>query len=296
MSRATEVDLAVAFIKTTGLRLLLPDLQAATREQGRPQPSVRVLTSDYLDITDPEALRLLLLLQEQGAEVRVFVTAGEQLPPEGLHLRQVCPMASWWKGRPSSGPATSAARRCRTGLEWNYRVVYPGDRGFLEARQRFDEIFVPRQDSCLVGRVDRVLREAARPAAAIAVAPGSHEQEAPPEPTEIQQASACSPPRNPRSRVPARSRRPRHGPWQDLARCVRCRPCKRAPRSVRCPPGRDPCQAAATFVRIRPRARVGYYMGRSRDAEVDVLCASVQTLGRAVNIWSGSPRSTSTMW
>jgi hypothetical protein len=29
MSRATEVDLAVAFIKTTGLRLLLPDLQAA---------------------------------------------------------------------------------------------------------------------------------------------------------------------------------------------------------------------------------------------------------------------------
>ena len=28
---------------------------------------VRVLTSDYLDITDPEALRLLMLLQEQGA-------------------------------------------------------------------------------------------------------------------------------------------------------------------------------------------------------------------------------------
>ena len=35
---------------------------------------VRVLTSDYLDITDPEALRLLLLLQERGAEVRVYST------------------------------------------------------------------------------------------------------------------------------------------------------------------------------------------------------------------------------
>ncbi len=32
---------------------------------------VRVLTSDYLDITDPEALRLLRLLQKRGAEVRV---------------------------------------------------------------------------------------------------------------------------------------------------------------------------------------------------------------------------------
>ena len=69
---ATQTDLAVAFIKTTGLRLLLPDLEAMV-ETGAPQ-RVRVLTSDYLDITDPEALRLLLLLQERGAEVRVYTT------------------------------------------------------------------------------------------------------------------------------------------------------------------------------------------------------------------------------
>ena len=30
-----------------------------------------------MDITDPEALRLLLLLQERGAEVRVYTTAQE---------------------------------------------------------------------------------------------------------------------------------------------------------------------------------------------------------------------------
>jgi hypothetical protein len=27
------------------------------------------------------------------------------------------------------------------GLEWNYRVVYPGDAGFLDARQRFEALF-----------------------------------------------------------------------------------------------------------------------------------------------------------
>ena len=27
------------------------------------------------------------------------------------------------------------------GLEWNYRVDYPGDDGFLEARARFEELF-----------------------------------------------------------------------------------------------------------------------------------------------------------
>jgi SAM-dependent methyltransferase len=66
---ATQADLAVAFIKATGLRLLLPDLESMVDASAPRQ--VRVLTSDYLDITDPEALRLLLLLQERGAEVRV---------------------------------------------------------------------------------------------------------------------------------------------------------------------------------------------------------------------------------
>ncbi|MFD1692220.1 hypothetical protein ACFSHR_13950 [Azotobacter chroococcum] len=70
---ADEIDLAVAFVKTTGLRLLLPDLLAAlgrAGEEGYPGPAarVRILTSDYLDITDPDALRRLMLLQEQGAQ------------------------------------------------------------------------------------------------------------------------------------------------------------------------------------------------------------------------------------
>ena len=43
-------------------------------------------------------------------------------------------------------------------------------------------------------------------------------------------------------------------------------------------------QAAETFLRIRPRSRVGYYMGHRRDVEVDVLCASVQTLGRTAHL------------
>jgi hypothetical protein len=54
---ATQADLAVAFIKTTGPRPLLPALESMV-EAGVPTRA-RVLTRDYLDITDPEALRLL---------------------------------------------------------------------------------------------------------------------------------------------------------------------------------------------------------------------------------------------
>ena len=87
MARATEIDIAVAFIKTTGIRLLLPDLLAALEPPcGSTSPTrrVRVLTSDYLDVTDPEALRLLLLLQDQGGEVRVEESVdGMVKPPAG---------------------------------------------------------------------------------------------------------------------------------------------------------------------------------------------------------------------
>ena len=64
IARSSEIDLAVAFIKTTGLRLLLPDLRSALSpdEQSTRRPArLRVVTSDYLDVTDPDALRRLLL-------------------------------------------------------------------------------------------------------------------------------------------------------------------------------------------------------------------------------------------
>ncbi|MBH3341496.1 DUF3427 domain-containing protein [Pseudomonas mendocina] len=49
-------------------------------------------------------------------------------------------------------------------------------------------------------------------------------------------------------------------------------------------------QAAETFVRIRTGLRVGFYMGQQRDSQVDVLCASVQTLGRVEHLERFSPK------
>jgi superfamily II DNA or RNA helicase len=43
-------------------------------------------------------------------------------------------------------------------------------------------------------------------------------------------------------------------------------------------------QAASTFLRIRPTARVGFYIGQQRDTAADVLCASVQTLGKDAHL------------
>jgi superfamily II DNA or RNA helicase/SAM-dependent methyltransferase len=277
MSRATEVDLAVAFIKTTGLRLLLPDLQAALESKtGR---KVRVLTSDYLDITDPEALRLLLLLQEQGAEVRVFVTAGGSFHLKAYIFARLSD-GDVVEGAAFVGSSNISRQALQEGLEWNYRVVYPPDRGFLEARTRFEEIFSHDRTVALSDAwIESYEKRRIPPPRA--VAPGSHEQEAPPEPTAVQRAALAA-------LHETRQQGFRRGvvvlatglgkTWLAAFDAAQL-----SARRVLFVAHREEilAQAAATFVRIRPRARVGYYMGRSRDAEVDVLCASVQTLGRA---------------
>ncbi|MFD2450775.1 DEAD/DEAH box helicase family protein [Ideonella paludis] len=286
MSSATEIDLAVAFIKTTGLRLLLPDLQAALEsESGR---RVRVLTSDYLDITDPEALRLLLLLQEQGAEVRVFVTAGSSFHLKAYIFTRLSE-GNLVAGTAFVGSSNISRQALQEGLEWNYRVVYPGDRGFLEARTRFEEIFT---HSRTVALSDAWIEsyENRRVPPPRSVAPGSHEQEAPPEPTAVQKAALAA-------LTETRQQGFRRGvvvlatglgkTWLAAFDAAQL-----SARRVLFVAHREEilAQAAATFLRIRPAARVGYYMGRSRDAEVDVLCASVQTLGRAEHLERFSPQ------
>jgi len=283
---ATQADLAVAFIKTTGLRLLLPDLESMV-DAGAPQ-RVRMLTSDYLDITDPEALRLLLLLQERGAEVRVYTTQDGSFHLKAYIFAKLDQQVLA-AGTAFIGSSNISRQALRDGLEWNYRVVYPGDSGFLEARQRFEELFahaktVPLSDTWIEAYEQRRLPPSR------SIAPGSHEQEAPPEPTTVQHEALAA-------LAASRDSGYRRGlvvlatglgkTWLAAFDAVRM-----GARRILFVAHREEIlgQAAATFVRILPRKRVGYYTGRSRDADVDVLCASVQTLAKAEHLGRFAPQ------
>lgn len=50
---ATEIEITVSFIQRSGLNLLYEPFKDALRNGA----SLKILTSDYLDITDPVALR-----------------------------------------------------------------------------------------------------------------------------------------------------------------------------------------------------------------------------------------------
>jgi superfamily II DNA or RNA helicase/HKD family nuclease/SOS-response transcriptional repressor LexA len=286
LTKATHADLAVAFIKTTGLRLLMPDLQTIV-DAGQSH-RVRVLTSDYLDITDPEALRLLLLLQECGAEVRVYTTQDSSFHLKAYIFARL-DAGTLVSGTAFIGSSNISRQALQDGLEWNYRVVYPGDVGFLEARQRFDELFghpksVPLSDAWIEAYEQRRLPPSR------SVAPGSHEQESPPEPTLVQRAALAA-------LAATRDIGYRRGlvvlatglgkTWLAAFDAVRM-----GARRILFVAHREEIlgQTAATFVRILPGKRVGYYTGRSRDADVDVLCASVQTLAKVEHLERFAPQ------
>lgn len=248
----------------------------------RPPARIRIVTSDYLDVTDPEALRLLMLLQEQGAQVRVFRAAATS-----FHLKAYL-FARFGANHQLRGTAfigsSNISRQALTdGLEWNYRVEYPGDDGFLEARARFEEIFRdPRTIPLTDDWIDAYEKRRVPPPRAIA--PGSQETEPPPKPTPIQSEALAALEATRRDGY-------RRGlvvlatglgkTWLAAFDAEHM-----GARRVLFVAHREEIlnQAADTFARIRTRARIGFYMGQTRDAQVDVLCASVQTLGKSTHL------------
>lgn len=282
---ADQVDMAVAFVKKTGLTLLMPDLIDALARV--PQPRVRILTSDYLDITDPEALRQLILLQEQGAQVRLFQSKGESFHMKAyLFAGNTDDRCTW--GRAFIGSSNISRQALQHGLEWNYQIDYPPENGYWEAASRFEELFKhPKTLPLTDGWVDDYAKRRKPPQP---IEPGSTEQEPPPEPHDVQLSALAA-------LADTRSDGYRRGlvvlatglgkTWLSAFDALQMQA-----RRILFVAHREEIlhQAAQTFLRIKPDSRVGYFMGQQRDTQVDVLCASVQTLGKEVHLERFSPQ------
>lgn len=286
---ADEIELAVAFVKSTGLRLLLPDLlDSLARPEGLSSAVIRIITSDYLGVTDPEALRLLMLLQEQGAEVKVYEAAGSSFHMKAYLFAGGSSANQRW-GRAFIGSSNISRQALQHGLEWNYRVDYPPDAGYLESRSRFEELFHnPRAMPLTDAWIDDYERRRVQPLQPVEA--GSHESDPPPTPTPIQGEAL-------HALVATREEGYSRGlvvlatglgkTWLaafDVAQM--------GARRVLFVAHREEIlnQAADTFARIKPSARIGYYRGQQRETQVDVLCASVQTLGKIEHLERFKPQ------
>ena len=110
LAGAEEALLAVSFTRCSGLQLLVESLQELAARKGR----VKLLTSTYQHVTQPEALEALLRLE--GIECRV------QQGPTGFHSK------FWWfQGSGGAecwaGSSNLTKGGLATNLEWNIRSI-----------------------------------------------------------------------------------------------------------------------------------------------------------------------------
>ena len=278
IAHADEIDMTVAFVKSSGLRLLMPDFKEALNRSTPDNPvRLRILTSDYLEVTDPEALRLLILLQSQGAQIKVFESNGQSFHMKAYlfaHFRN-----GQLHGTAFIGSSNISRQALTDGLEWNYRIDYPGDDGFLEARKQFEILFAnPR---CIELNDEWInAYEVRRKPMPLPISLSSKDDDPPPEPTEIQREALAA---LRETRLQGFQRGLvvlATGLGKTWLAAFDTRQTQAARILFVAHREEILTQAATTFLRIRPQARVGFYAGRQREREVDILCASIQTLGR----------------
>ena len=296
---ADRIDIVAAFVQDGGLKLLQSTLLDALRRGAR----LRLLTGDYLNITQSSALRRLLDWQSQTAafavpdsdepalqgvlSVRVIETAVTRRsfhPKSWRFERDDGTMAVAYVG--SSNFSYAALR---SGMEWNLRVERARQpSAYAEVSSAFGALW----DSGRAIDADWVADYEARAAAAdLALPTGEVTSEAidHPRPTPIQQEGLAA---LSRSRAEGRGRAlvvMATGlgktflaafdvlAWEQGA--------GRAPRVLFVAHRRELLQqAAATFRRVMPTAPFSWCVGAQAELDGQVVFASIQKLSRPAQL------------
>ncbi len=127
---AVAVDIAVAFIMESGSRLLLPHLKDLLQRGGK----LRFIAGDYLDVTDPSALRHFLDLQ--GDVQRLVFETGR----ESFHLKSWVFHREDGHGLAIVGSSNISETALLKGIEWNYRACSSESDGWRDVINGFERL------------------------------------------------------------------------------------------------------------------------------------------------------------
>ena len=275
---AKRIDITVSFIRQSGLRLILDALIDAL-DRG---VEMRILTGDYLNVTEPMALRHLLLLQESGADVKIFETRAEQSFHMKAYIFTFCDEHGITGGHAYVGSSNISSTALNQGLEWNLRVeLEENPARFDEICRKFERIYFHENtqhlsNDWIEGYQKRYENQP------VVLLPEFEQEEPllPPEPNVIQQTAL-------QTLKQTRDDGYKRGlvvmatglgkTWLAAFDSVQL-----ASEKVLFVAHREEIltQAEYTFVRIRPEDKVARYSGLKGQLDADMLFASIQTLGK----------------
>ena len=132
MKKAESVDIIVSFLMESGVKMLLQELENTLKRGAR----IRILTGNYLGITQPSALYLIKRKLGNRADLRFYCEKGRSFHPKS-YIFHYADHSELYIG--SSNISRSALA---SGIEWNYRFSSKKDpENYAEFFHTFEDLF-----------------------------------------------------------------------------------------------------------------------------------------------------------
>lgn len=132
LRKAESVDIIVSFLMESGVKMLLGELKNALKRGTR----IRILTGNYLGITQPSALYLIKRKLGNRVDLRFYSEKGRSFHPKS-YIFHYADYSELYIG--SSNISRSALT---SGIEWNYRFSSKSDqKNYDKFFQTFEEFF-----------------------------------------------------------------------------------------------------------------------------------------------------------
>ena len=134
LDAATQADIAVAFILQSGVDILEPHLLDLLEQRNG---TLRLVTGDYMDATDPDALQRLLDLPGK-VHLRLFQTAQSKV---SFHPKSYLFTTSQNRSTAYVGSSNLSRSAICTGVEWNYRIAPGAGAELRQVHRAFEALF-----------------------------------------------------------------------------------------------------------------------------------------------------------
>ena len=132
MKKAESVDIIVSFLMESGVRMLLKELEHTLKRGAK----IRILTGNYLGITQPSALYLIKRKLGDRVDLRFYCEKGRSFHPKS-YIFHYTDYSELYIG--SSNISRSALT---SGIEWNYRFSSQKDpENYKEFFHTFEDLF-----------------------------------------------------------------------------------------------------------------------------------------------------------
>lgn len=273
IKKATSIDIIVAFLMESGVRLLEKDLREAL-ERNIP---IRILTGNYLNITQPSALYLLKEILGDKVDLRFYKDKSRSFHPKAY-------IFEYEDGGDIFVGSSNVSRSALTyGIEWNYRISkLNNESDFKYYKDTFEDLFFNNPIIIDEDQLKKYSKQWVRPKLYKEIEKDEEPKEdkvisyPSPKGAQIEALYELNKTRDEgldKALVVAAT-----GVGKTYLAAFDSREFNRALFVAH--RAEILSQAERSFKNVRPNAKTGFFMNSLRDKDVEILFATVQTLGK----------------